>query len=344
MPYLSTNTTEIANDYAKRGLHVFPCHSISDGACTCGKQCGKDAGKHPITTNGGKDATTNPETVKRFFTGNYAIANIGIATGEQSGVVVVDIDDLNALRKLENEHEPLPKTWLVETGSGGKHYYFRYDNRCHNLTNATKIAGDIDIKTTGGYVIAPPSLHLSGNRYRWIVSPDETELATLPEWLLKLIPTHGATSKALIAKPATTEIEKARLYLAKCPVAVSGQGGNKQTFAVICRLIKLFGTLSDDELLDALQDWNSRCVPSWKESELRQKIGNARAKVVVNEPDTEAHSYDDNNLPPTIDEDAYIGLAGEIVKAIEPETEADPAAVLLTLLTVFGSVIGKECS
>ena len=44
---------------------------------------------------------------------------------------------------------------------------------------------------------------------------------------------------------------------------------------------------------------------------------------------------------PVLDDDAFHGLAGEIVQAISPETEADPAGVLLSLLIPFGNVVGK---
>src|SRR5436190_678617 len=44
---------------------------------------------------------------------------------------------------------------------------------------------------------------------------------------------------------------------------------------------------------------------------------------------------------PTLDPAAFHGLAGQIVRAIEPETEADPAAVLLTTLSMFGNAVGS---
>ena len=47
-----------------------------------------------------------------------------------------------------------------------------------------------------------------------------------------------------------------------------------------------------------------------------------------------------SSWPAPIDEAAYQGLAGEIVKAIEPETESDPIAILIQTLTFFGNIIG----
>ena len=45
---------------------------------------------------------------------------------------------------------------------------------------------------------------------------------------------------------------------------------------------------------------------------------------------------------PVIDEAAYYGLAGDIVRTIEPHTEADSVALLLQILTLAGNVIGRS--
>jgi len=47
------------------------------------------------------------------------------------------------------------------------------------------------------------------------------------------------------------------------------------------------------------------------------------------------------NQWPHLSDEAFYGLAGEIVKAIAPHTEADPAGLLLQLLTAFGNVVGR---
>ncbi len=45
--------------------------------------------------------------------------------------------------------------------------------------------------------------------------------------------------------------------------------------------------------------------------------------------------------PQRLEKEAYYGVAGEIVRAIEPHTEADPAALLIQLLVAFGSAVGR---
>lgn len=80
-----------ALDYAARGWAVVPLHGISEGRCTCGKPECRSAGKHPRISGGCHAATTDPETIEQWWR-TYPDANIGIATGKVSGLIVVDVD------------------------------------------------------------------------------------------------------------------------------------------------------------------------------------------------------------------------------------------------------------
>jgi hypothetical protein len=93
---------------------------VRDGRCTCGQDCGKNAGKHPRVTGGFKAATTDAQQIKAWWH-KWPDANIGIATGSVSGIVVVDVDGPEALARfyaLAGKHEPLPKTLTVKTARG----------------------------------------------------------------------------------------------------------------------------------------------------------------------------------------------------------------------------------
>jgi hypothetical protein len=45
--------------------------------------------------------------------------------------------------------------------------------------------------------------------------------------------------------------------------------------------------------------------------------------------------------PKEMGKDAYHGLVGEIVRAVEPHTEADPAGLIVQLLALFGALVGR---
>jgi hypothetical protein len=185
---------DTALSYAARGWHVFPCHTPTPaGDCSCHKSdCKKTrrVGKHPRTRNGLNDATTDEATIRRWWKMSPD-ANIGIRTGAVSNLVVLDEDSYkggDASREdLERSYNPLPETVQQLTGGGGVQYFFAHPGT-HVKNGVETLGPGLDIRGDGGYVVAPPSLHVSGRRYTWELShlPDETPLAPMPDWLLAL--------------------------------------------------------------------------------------------------------------------------------------------------------------
>jgi len=172
------------------GFHVFPIHSVKpDGSCTCGNPdhvpggaSAKQIGKHPATKNGLKDATDNAFKIRQSFGANDF--NIGIVTGEISGIFAVDVDGIlgeESLAQLEEKHGKLPKTLTNLTGRG-KHLIFKHPG-IKIVTRTSKLGKNLDVRGDGGYIIGAPSKHASGNQYSW----DESqgwEIAEAPEWLI----------------------------------------------------------------------------------------------------------------------------------------------------------------
>ncbi len=88
----------------------------------------------------------------------------------------------HSVREIESEFGPFPETRYVETGGGGRHLYFAYGPGCGG--NRTNIRPGIDVRGEGGFVIAPPSIHLSGYPYTWVnreILPDPA-----PTWIVEL--------------------------------------------------------------------------------------------------------------------------------------------------------------
>ncbi len=180
--------------YAHRGWQVFPVHHITDGQCTCGKsKCGSP-GKHPRTRHGLKDATVDEQIINTWWK-RWPAANIGLSTGQVSGFVVLDIDPEHggeeSLRLLEKEYEKLPDTPISLTGGGGQHLLFAYPAQAEGLgvQNRVALREGLDVRADGGYIVAPPSTHISGRNYEWEVlyHPDAVALPPPPDWLLLLI-------------------------------------------------------------------------------------------------------------------------------------------------------------
>lgn len=164
-------TLEYALEYASRGWAVLPLHWVENQQCSCGALDCRSSGKHPLVAGGSNTASTDPQTITDWWT-SYPSANVGIATGSVSGLIVVDVDTgpnksgYASLAKLESEYSEIPRDHCVTTGSGGLHIYLSAP-QTEIRTSAGRLATHIDIRGEGGLVVAPPSIHLSGNHYTW---------------------------------------------------------------------------------------------------------------------------------------------------------------------------------
>jgi len=162
------NMLEFALSYASRGWHVFPL---------------KPNGKTPLTPNGFKAATTDPEQIEAWWK-KHPKANIGIACGA-SGLVVLDGDvkhgaDPDAsLANLLNGHHTLPATLRAETPSGGWHQVFIAPPDGEVRNSAGQLGPGLDVRAIGGYVVVAPSV-VDGKPYRWV---SDVAPAVFPECL-----------------------------------------------------------------------------------------------------------------------------------------------------------------
>ncbi|MBM3566820.1 MAG: DNA primase [Alphaproteobacteria bacterium] len=176
--------------YAKRWLFdVFPC---------------RPRGKEPMLRGWQVATTIRSQTIADRWLGKPT-ANIGLPTGDRNGVFVLDIDGPEGLASLERlvaANGPLPKGPVQQTGGGGLHLFFRmpFDRRVRN--SASRVAPKIDVRGEGGYIIVSPSVHPSGERYRWApgLSLAEVAVPAAPDWLLDLVAPRPAPGGSTAAK------------------------------------------------------------------------------------------------------------------------------------------------
>lgn len=161
--------TDAALGYARGGCPVFPVR----------------ADKTPHTARGFKDATTDEEAIRSWWR-RWPDAGIGIPTGEASGLLVIDSDPRHggdaALCELIEAHGPLPDTLEAETGGGGHHIVFQYPEGSNIRNSSGRLGEGLDVRGEGGYIVAAPTLHASGKRYRW---RNDYAPAPAPAWLLE---------------------------------------------------------------------------------------------------------------------------------------------------------------
>jgi len=170
-----------ALQYAAHGWQVFPLHTVRGGACSCGRSC-DSPGKHPRVKGGFKTATIDPAQIGAWWA-KWPYANIGIATGAISGLVVIDIDGPEGLAMLQGlvvQHGPLPRAPTVKTARGWHHYF---KPLASGIAIPCRAGGGLDVRGDGGYVVAPPSVHATGHVYRWCDDAAGLQLAEVPDWL-----------------------------------------------------------------------------------------------------------------------------------------------------------------
>jgi len=176
--------------YADLGWRVIPLHDLARGECSCERDCGTSAGKHPRPREWQKAATTDPEAIRAWWT-RWPHANVGVALGTASGIVSADVDPPNGeAALLEMSAGDLPGTAEMATGRGRRPVYaipdgVEVDPRTVGFKDAD---GDetVRLQSTGGQCVMPPSLHYSGRRYEWAPgkAPWETPPAPMPSWMI----------------------------------------------------------------------------------------------------------------------------------------------------------------
>jgi hypothetical protein len=218
-PDPSNRLLEAALLYAERDWPVFPLHTPANGSCSCDKQDCDNQGKHPryhpeLLPNGHKNATTSCDLIMKWWT-LWPDANIGIATGgaadspvgSTAAPIVIDTDSDQGEQALL-ACPPLPETPCAVTGKG-RHYYFQHPGT--PLKSRARVLPDVDSRADGGAVVAPPSLHVSGEYYTWLIGPDEVELAPPPAWWMEKVngSSNDSTSEPQLVESAEIESPRA---------------------------------------------------------------------------------------------------------------------------------------
>lgn len=166
--------------YAALGLAVFPLAWPISDRCSCRKSDCQSIGKHPIIERGFHKASTDPDQISEWWN-RWPLANIGLPTGHMMDVL--DLDGHEAIQAL-HAHAPNEASQLdgpsVVTGKGAHLWMAPTGTK-----SRTGMLPKVDWRGNGGYVVAPPSLHASGDRYRWL-NPDRPLLLP-PRWLASLV-------------------------------------------------------------------------------------------------------------------------------------------------------------
>lgn len=272
--------------YLRLGFALLPIWGLRPEdnhlMCGCGDAACTSPGKHPIGSlapQGVHSATTDPSAINRWR--RVGPANLAIATGEISGIFALDVDPRHdgdeTLRALERTHAPLPESWRFQTGGGGEHILFRHPDG-HVPSRPNALGPGLDVKADGGYIVAPPSRHLSGRTYEISVDhhPDDVPLAEPPAWLIAAL--TGGAVEAKRARPTAEWRELTRHEIKE------GRRNDALT-RLIGHLLRK--GVDPHVALDLLLGFNVRnCRPSLPEREVAQIVAN------INRREQRRRAYD----------------------------------------------------
>jgi len=267
-----------AKTYARRGWAVFPVHSPRNGGtCSCGDPSCRAPGKHPRTATGLKEATTDPGKIQTWWD-TWPDANIGVVTGRTEGAALlcVDIDPRHGgndtLNALELTHGILPPHLIARTGGGGSHHIFSIPDGERIRSGSGKLGPGVDVKGEGGYFIAAPSLHVSGNRYEWVnLDPilgnkeHRPEDNLPPTWLLELL---GNGRPSAPGAPPTGGGPST------IPEKIT-EGGRNDTLFRLSASLRAKGLGKEAIQAALLVENRARCQPPLPEDEVRSIAGSA---------------------------------------------------------------------
>jgi len=232
------------------------------------------------------------------------------------------------------------------------------------VANASRIC-----KLYGTLAAKGPNTTDRPHRLSGIITVPE-QLDVVPVAMLEKLAGEGDAQQAATGQPAPrppvvadrvsypAAVEQARKYLATMDESIEGSNGSDRLIKAASVLVNDFG-LADGEAFDLLMtEFNPRCQPPWSEHDIRRKIDESRKNpphrpakgqgtnaAVGSSPVATSHHETTNLIdelwPAPIDPVAFYGVAGDIVRKIEPHTEADPVAILIQVLVAVGNVIGR---
>jgi P4 family phage/plasmid primase-like protien len=252
--------SECAAAYSQAGWCVVPLHEPQATGCSCGdSECGKP-GKH-ARISAWQKVSCDLASVEGWWK-TWPNANVGLRLDR---LLVLDVDGalgLESLREMERDHGVLEARARQRSGSGGWHYLFE---AVSGVQKRIRFRPGLDLLTGAGcYVVAAPSLHVSGGRYEWTDEPhplsthrDAIQLFAPPQWLLAAASTQNVASthagKKAFSLPA--EIGEGR----RDTILTSAAGKMRRA------------SFNEDEILAALRQMNQeRCKPPLPDTEVER--------------------------------------------------------------------------
>jgi P4 family phage/plasmid primase-like protien len=277
-----TTMQEDAMKYTQAGLHIIPIRG--------------DGSKAPALAEWKPfmNRLAKQEELEQWFAGRQ---DRGLAILGGNGLEILDFDRPGLFEEFQQKVEGLvSRLPRVDTPGGGAHLYYR----CEAVGPSVKLAMDeqgdtlIETRGQGGYVLAPPSpacCHPEGKPYVHVAGPELTDIPCITPAERELLltaarsfdrrpPQERSTTRQPDRPLASLEerLQKAKKYIENAPLARSGNGGHKTTFALTRFLLNDLA-LPEENVRDLLDRYNERLEEAgeetWSPRELDHKVASA---------------------------------------------------------------------
>jgi hypothetical protein len=261
--------------YARKGWRVLPVWWPEPDGCACPADGCSSPGKHPLARNGAHDGTTDEQQIRAWWN-RCPDANLAIATGNDSGIWVLDVDSgkggLKSLQRLLRDHPmPDPTVWS-ETGSGGRHVLWRTWGE--PVPNSVNLYPGIDLRGDGGLIVAPPSIHATGAVYAWGSTgrPGKVKVQPTPGWLRAIV-TGAKAGKPRRQYRGPSDRPKPRIDLDSVREMAEGER-NAALFRLVGRII--WEERTESEVEQAAHQVNrAKCRPPLPDREVDKLVRSA---------------------------------------------------------------------
>ena len=185
-------------------------------------------------------------------------ANIGVITGQISGVAVIDIDSEEGKKEIESFVPDSLIVPIVNSPRGGQHWWFR----CLDSNLITKAGIDgftkVDLRANGGMIIAPPSVGANGKRYEWNEGIDigQMEIPRIPKSLYDVLPKKISSKEIMVPSPTGLMFTEGRR--------------DEDMFHIANALVK--SRIPQEEIYETLVKLALACHPPFPLKEAEQKV------------------------------------------------------------------------
>lgn len=201
-------------------------------------------------------------------------ANIALVTGQLSKIVAIDFDSHHGQAAFSESFGHIPKTISQTTGrDGGLHLLFRHPQN-GVYSNLAKSIEDVDVRGDGGYIILAPSVHASGRKYEWLLSPLDggiDDLMDIPDEIMPMLSGRSMSPGGI--KNTSGDYWHNDILLKGMTEGINDGERHDNMMRVAGKLWCNLGSYS--KVLDAISDFNEKFTnPPLPYSELKVMVEN----------------------------------------------------------------------